>query len=85
MIGWRLSVLSRGIFDNVDAQELSPIIDTAAARFNLELELEDDEKLDFKIKAKQFVKIYGQMAAIMPYELVVQTEIDELQAMPTPR
>lgn len=54
-----------------DAQKLSPIIDTAAHRFNSELELEDDDKADFKIKAKQFVKIYGQMAAIMPYEMLV--------------
>ncbi|MGB1741771.1 MAG: type I restriction endonuclease subunit R [Cycloclasticus sp.] len=57
-------------FNNEDAQTLSPIIDTAAARFNLELELENDDKVDFKIKAKQFVKIYGQMASIMPYEMV---------------
>lgn len=56
-------------FNNEDAQTLSPIIDTAAARFNLELELENDDKVDFKIKAKQFVKIYGQMASIMPYEM----------------
>lgn len=58
-------------FDNEDAQTLSPIIDTAANRFNIELDLEDDDKIDFKIKAKQFVKIYGQMASIMPYEIVV--------------
>jgi type I restriction enzyme R subunit len=58
-------------FDDADAQQLSPIIDTAAARFNTELELIDEEKADFKIKAKQFVKIYGQMAAIMPYPMVV--------------
>jgi len=51
----------------VDAQKPSPIIDIAAARFNIELELE--EKADFKIKAKQFVKIYGQMASIMPNEI----------------
>lgn len=57
-------------FDGVDAQELSPIIDFAANRFNDELDLEDDEKADFKIKAKQFVKIYGQMASIMPYEIL---------------
>jgi len=55
-------------FDKVDAQELSPLIDTAADRFNNALELEDEEKADFKIKAKQFVKIYGQMAAIMEFE-----------------
>jgi len=57
-------------FSGADASELSPIIDVAAERFNNELELEDSEKADYKIKAKQFVKIYGQMAAIMPYEVV---------------
>lgn len=57
-------------FEDVDAQELSPIVDVAANRFNHELELEDEEKADFKIKAKQFVKIYGQMASIMDYEML---------------
>jgi type I restriction enzyme R subunit len=61
---------SKKYFSNVDAQLLSPIIDKAANRFNIELELEEEEKVDFKIKAKQFVKIYGQMASIMPYEVV---------------
>ena len=31
--------------------------------------MEDEDKADFKIKAKQFVKIYGQMASIMDYEV----------------
>lgn len=57
-------------FNNEDAQTLSPIIDVAAARFEYELKLDDEEKIDFKIKAKQYVKIYGQMASIMPYEIV---------------
>lgn len=57
-------------FKNEDAQTLSPIIDIAAARFEDGLELEHEDKADFKIKAKQFVKIYGQMASIMPYEIV---------------
>lgn len=57
-------------FDNADAQELSPMIDVAANRFDHELELENAEKIDFKIKAKQFVKIYGQMASIMPFQIV---------------
>ncbi len=56
-------------FNNEDAQNLSPIIDVAANRFNAELELENPDKIDFKIKAKQFVKIYGQMASIMPFEV----------------
>jgi type I restriction enzyme R subunit len=58
-------------FKGVNAQQLSPIIDVAAERFNSQLGLEDKEKADFKIKAKQFVKIYGQMAAILPYEVLV--------------
>lgn len=57
-------------FNGLDAQQLSPIIDIAANRFNSELDLEDKEKADFKIKAKQFVKIYGQMASIMDYEVL---------------
>ena len=56
--------------NKVDAQELSFIIDVPAERFNEDLGLEDDEKADFKIKAKQFVKIYGQVASIMPYEVM---------------
>jgi type I restriction enzyme R subunit len=57
-------------FNDEDAQTLSAVIDVAAARFNHELELDNAAKVDFKIKAKQFVKIYGQMAAILPYEVV---------------
>ena len=57
-------------FNKEDAQVLSPIIEHAAERFVNELELEDDDKADFKIKAKQFVKIYGQMASIMPFEIL---------------
>ena len=57
-------------FNGVNAQELSPIIDIAAERFNDGLELDDKKKADYKIKAKQFVKIYGQMASIMPYEIL---------------
>jgi type I restriction enzyme R subunit len=57
-------------FAGEDAQTLSPIIDISANRFNAELELPDPEKIDFKIKAKQFVKIYGQMASIIPFEVL---------------
>jgi type I restriction enzyme R subunit len=56
-------------FKGVNAQELSPIIDISAERFNTTLALEDKTKADYKIKAKHFVKIYGQMASIMPYEV----------------
>lgn len=53
-------------FNGVDAQFLSPIIDVAAQRFVDGLELDDKLKADYKIKAKQFVKIYGQVAALLP-------------------
>ena len=56
-------------FNSVNAEELSPIIEIAAERFNTTLELEDKAKADYKVKAKHFVKIYGQMASIMPYEV----------------
>lgn len=57
-------------FTNAGAEELSPVIDTCAYRFNKELNLSEDEKADFKIKAKQFVKVYGQTAALMPAEVL---------------
>ncbi len=57
-------------FNKADAQVLSPIIERAAERFVNELELEEEDKADFKIKAKQFVKIYGQMASILPFEIL---------------
>lgn len=52
-------------FSGADAEKLHPIVDQAAARFDL-IEDEDD-KIDFKIKAKQFVKIYAQIACIIPF------------------
>lgn len=54
-------------FDGTEAEELSPLIDTAADRFNQELELTAEEKIDYKIKAKQFVKIYAQLACLIPF------------------
>jgi len=57
-------------FAREDAQALSPIIDVAAERFNTGSYLADSEKIDFKIKCKQFVKIYGQVAAIIAFEVL---------------
>ena len=54
-------------FNNVPADELSPLIDGAANRFSEELDLEDEDQIDFKIKAKQFVKIYGQVACMLAF------------------
>ncbi|WP_153145322.1 type I restriction endonuclease subunit R [Dechloromonas sp. H13] len=55
-------------FSSAPAEELHPIIDAVAARFDTDLD--DDKRIDFKIKAKQFVKIYGQVAAIIPFDIV---------------
>ncbi len=57
-------------FEGVDGQELSALLDIPADRFNHGLGLEDDEKADFKIKAKQFVKIYSQVSSIIDYPMV---------------
>ncbi len=57
-------------FKGVVASELVPIIDKAANRFDSELELDENEKADYKIKAKQFVKIYAQINSIIPYEMI---------------
>ena len=54
-------------FHGAEASELSPIIDTCAERFNQELEWGENGKADFKMKCKQFVKVYSRMAAIMLY------------------
>ncbi|MEM9538850.1 MAG: DEAD/DEAH box helicase family protein [Cyanobacteria bacterium P01_E01_bin.42] len=54
-------------FNNTPPDQLSPLLDTASDRFNWELDLEEAEKIDFKIKAKQFVKIYGQLACLLHF------------------
>ncbi|SPX41030.1 type I site-specific restriction-modification system, R subunit [Haemophilus influenzae] len=59
---------TEGYFANKDAQQLSSMIDVAVRRFDDELDLDRNEKVDFKIKAKQFLKIYGQMASIINFE-----------------
>ncbi|WP_407279172.1 type I restriction endonuclease [Aromatoleum evansii] len=55
-------------FASAEAEELHPIIDNVVARF--EADLDDEQRIDFKIKAKQFVKIYAQVAAIIPFNNV---------------
>ncbi|RWX46400.1 type I restriction enzyme, R subunit [Candidatus Electrothrix aarhusensis] len=70
-----VEAFSQGYFANKDAEALSPILALAEQRFSHELELDEDSKVDFKIKAKQFVKIYGQMAAIMPFEILAWEQL----------
>ncbi len=76
------TLLSFGVFDmdevndfielyihGASADQWAPIVDTAADRFNNEIEWPENGKADFKMKCKQFVKIYSRVAAIMPFEM----------------
>ena len=76
------TLLSFGVFDmdevndfielyiqGASADKWAPIIDAAADRFNFEIDWPENGKADFKMKCKQFVKIYSRVAAIMPFEM----------------
>ena len=78
----KATLLTMGVFDMDEVTQFSdlfikgepadvwaPVIDTCAKRFNEEIEWREDGKPDFKMKCKQFVKIYSRMAAIMDYEV----------------
>ena len=79
----KTTLLTFGVFDmdevnafielyvhGAPADEFAPIIDRAAFRFNTEIEWPENGKADFKMKCKQFVKVYSRVAAIMDYEVV---------------
>lgn len=76
------TLLEYGVFDmdevndfmnlyirGAEASEWSPIIDTAATRFNHEIVWEENGKADFKMKAKQFARVYSRVAAIIGFEV----------------
>ncbi len=76
------TLLSFGVFDmdevgafielyihGANADQWAPIIDKAVDRFNIEIDWPENGKADFKMKCKQFVKIYSRVAAIMPFEM----------------
>lgn len=63
-----VSDFNEKFFASAEAEQLHPIIDTVAERFDTDLD--DEKRIDFKIKAKQFVKIYAQVAAIIPFNNV---------------
>ena len=63
-------------FDRLPAHELSPILDIAAQRFTTELELAEADKIDFKIKAKQFVNIVNHVKQNPNYQSQVVNNPD---------
>lgn len=77
------TLLSLGVFDMEEvngfmdlyihgelADKWAPILDTCAQRFNVEIVWEEVDKADFKMKCKQFVRVYSKVAAIMQFEMV---------------
>ncbi|OOF84770.1 DEAD/DEAH box helicase [Rodentibacter ratti] len=63
-----VNIFTEGYFANLPTNQLSAMIDVAVQRFDSDLGLEQAAKVDFKVKAKQFLKIYGQMASIINFE-----------------
>lgn len=63
-----VTTFNEKFFASAEAEELHPIIDAVVARFDADLD--DEQRIDCKIKAKQFVKIYAQLAAIIPFNNV---------------
>jgi type I restriction enzyme R subunit len=77
----RTTLLELGVFteDEVDQfnelylhgaeqDQLAPILDAAQHRYDEEINWPDNGKADFKMKCKQFVKIYSRIAAIMLFD-----------------
>lgn len=78
----KTTLLQFGVFDmeevnafmelyihGVDADQWAPILDAAVQRFDQEIEWAENGKADFKMKCKQFVKVYSRVAAIIEYEV----------------
>ncbi len=54
--------------NGADQDQLSPILDTAQHRFDEEIDWPENGKADFKMKCKQFVKVYSRIAALMAFD-----------------
>lgn len=67
---------AEGFFRNIEIDALSSqFLQLPTERFKSELGWEYQDQADFKIKAKQFVKVYGQMVSIIPFENVSWEEL----------
>lgn len=77
----RHTLLDLGVFTEAEVEEfndlyhhgavqdaLSPILDRAQHRYDEEIEWPENGKADFKMKCKQFVKIYSRIAALMVFD-----------------
>jgi type I restriction enzyme R subunit len=50
--------------DNADRRELDPFLDTCVNEY---LQLDEDGQVDFKSKAKSFIRVYNFLSTILPY------------------
>jgi type I restriction enzyme R subunit len=79
----KTTLLQIGVFDmeevyefsalyiqGAEADQWAPILDTAVERFDHEIEWAENGKADFKMKCKQFVRVYSRVAAIIDYEVL---------------
>lgn len=62
-------------FSGVPSEELDVLLQQPEQRFYFDNNLSDEDKAHFKIQAKQFVKIYGQMASIISFEKLVWEQL----------
>ncbi len=61
----QIDELVRRYLDGADRDQLDPILDQCVATYNEHLD--EDQQVDFKGKAKSFVRTYDFLASILPY------------------
>lgn len=61
----QINLLVSRYLDGAERDTLDPILDNCVALYNSELD--EDGQVDFKGKAKAFVRTYGFLASILPY------------------
>ena len=61
----RIDLLVSSYLDGRDRSHLDPILDLCVEEYNIQLDLE--EQIDFKGKAKAFLRTYGFLSTIMTY------------------
>lgn len=77
----RATLLDLGVFTEEEVEQfnelfhrgaeqdaLSPILDVAQSRYDNEIEWPENGQADFKMKCKQFVKVYSRIAALMVFD-----------------
>ena len=62
---YRFLVCAERFFEAADRDRLDPILDAGVATYREELD--EDGQMDFKGKAKGFLRTYGFLSAILPY------------------